>query len=551
MSAAAVLIPIALLLPLALALWLAMAAGAWRRSGRWLLPAASLPAVALALLPAETIRVDWLLLGLDLGTDAASRPFLLLLGIAWSLAAWHALDYVHDHGRRFWLFWLLTLTGISAVFLAQDAAGFYSGYVVMTLAGYGLVLHDRTEEARRAGRVYLVLGLIGEVLIVSGLFALAARFGNVTLVELAAELRSNGPGGWAAGLLFAGFAVKMGTLPLHVWLPLAHPVAPVPASAILSGVIVKAGLFGWIRFLPPEALPTAAPMEVLVVLGLAGAFYAALMGLTQSRPKAILAWSTVSQMGLLLGIFAATLAGPLERDLLLPVLALWALHHGLTKAALFLATGCAPTTTLWRRVLFIVPALSLAGAPLTTGALAKSAAKGGFAAAQLPDWVIAAYTLSSVTTALLLVHLYQRLRATDAQERSAHPAWVLLTIAALAVPWLWAGSEGFAYLPGSVAVWDASWPLLLAAALWWAWRQAHLPVLRLPEDEMLSLWRWARGRAPATFDHSASRLRLPLPQAGKTFAAALERAERSLTRMPAAGAGVILLTLLMWLGLVL
>jgi len=461
------MILLALLLPLLLALACLLG---MQRPVRWLLPVASLPMLGLALMPESRLELNWLLLGLEVGADALTRPFLLLLGLAWSLAAWHALDYIKDRQRSFWFFWLLTLAGISLGFLAQDAAGFYCGYAVMGLAAYGLILHDRSSAAHKAGRIYLMLALLGEVLILTGLFQLGARFGNVPLAELGVLLGESADGGLAGYCLLAGFAVKMGVLPLHVWLPLAHPVAPAPASAILSGVIVKAGLLGWLRFLPPETFGTSPPVIALVLLGLTAAFYAVFMGLTRSEPKAILAWSTVSQLGLLLVLFAATLIGEAERAFLLPIIGIWVLHHGLNKGALFLATACAPTLTRWRVLLFALPALSIAGLPLSSGGLAKGMAKDGLTMASLPDWTLTAFSLSSITTAWLLWHLFDRLQQ-SAGEARAHPAWIALTVLATTVPWLWAASEGLASWPTLTSWWDGIWPLLLASAIALSWKR--------------------------------------------------------------------------------
>ncbi|MCC5886029.1 MAG: hypothetical protein JJT88_06295, partial [Gammaproteobacteria bacterium] len=532
------MILLALVLPLLLAL--ACLFGLQHRL-RWLLPCASLPVLGVALMPEGRVELDWLLFGVAVGGDAMSRPFLLLLGLAWSLSAWHALDYIGKRQQSFWFFWLLTLSGISLTFLARDAAGFYCGYAVMGLAAYGLILHDRSDEARRAGRIYLVLALFGEVLILTGLFQLGARYGNFALADLGTLLGD--PAGFelAGWCLLAGFAVKMGVLPLHVWLPLAHPVAPAPASAILSGVIVKAGLLGWLRFLPTEIYGASPPILALAMLGLTAAFYAAVMGLTRSRPKAILAWSTVSQLGLLLVLFAAASVGELERALLLPIIGIWVLHHGLNKAALFLATVCAPTLTRWRLLLLALPALALAGLPLTSGGLAKGLAKEGLALAALPDWIQAAFGLSSITTTLLLWHLLHRLHQ-DGGEARAHPAWVALTLIALPVPWLWAASQGLASAPSLAAVWDGLWPLLLASAIALSW---HRFGWRLPDGSdlvtvtglrSLALPRARLSGLPATWNPR-------LPRAGTN----LLRLERSLAVVPVVGLGLLALLGGLWL----
>lgn len=537
---------VAVVLPLLLAAIIVAAPG---RRLLALAPLASLPALAIAVFPAEITRVDWALLGLSLGVDETSRSFLLLLGSAWSAAGWFALGSVTKERRSFWLFWLLTLSAITTAFLAQHAAGFYVGYAVMTLAGYGLVIHDRTEAARRAGRVYLILGLAGEACIITGLLLLAGQLGNFSFATLPASLPA--AGATATALLLAGFAVKMGALGVHVWLPLAHPVAPVPASAILSGVIVKAGLLGWIRFLPPEALPGLPSTTLLIILGLLGAVYAALMALTQTRPKVILAWSTVSQLGLFLVIFAVSLESAQARALLLPVLLLWVLHHGLNKAALFLAVGCAPLLSRWRTLLLALPALSLAGLPMTSGALAKDAVKAGFAAVEAPDWLITAFSLTSVTTTLLLVHLYRRLAAARTETAPAHPAWVLLTLGGLAVPWWWVSGTTLMGLPALSDLWSGLWPIVLAVGLALAWQRWHrAAALRLPEDEMLALGRWLGPRLRSLPDWPA-RMRLPWPPSDSARSAAkhLLRLEAAITSMALSGSILVLLGLLIWLSL--
>jgi formate hydrogenlyase subunit 3/multisubunit Na+/H+ antiporter MnhD subunit len=508
---------------------------------RWLLPAASLPVLGLALMPETRLELDWLLFGLELGGDALTRPFLLLLGLTWSLAAWHALDYIGQRQRSFWFFWLLTLGGISLAFLARDAAGFYCGYAVMGLAAYGLILHERSAAARRAGRIYLMLALFGEVLILTGLFQLGARFGNFPLAELGALLGERG-GGIAGGCLLAGFAVKMGVLPLHIWLPLAHPVAPAPASAILSGVIVKAGLLGWLRFLPPQTFGASIPVIALVLLGLAAAFYAALRGLTRTEPKAILAWSTVSQLGLLLVLFAAASVGEAERALLLPIIGIWVLHHGLNKSALFLATVCSPTLNRWRLLLFAVPALSIAGLPLTTGGLAKGAAKEGLARASLPDWTLTAFGLSSITTALLLWHLFDRLRQSPGKA-GAHPAWVMLTLLAISVPWLWA--VPFSLVSWPTSWWDGLWPLLLASAIAVSWKRLGwaLPVWPGRQGDP---WSSPAGYGP---DLPTGLPRAWMPRHQKAGRALL-RLEGKLSLLPVVGLGLLGLLLGIWLVLI-
>src|SRR5262249_34050582 len=151
----------------------------------------------------------------------------------------------------------------------------------------------------------------------------------------------------------------------------------IPAAAVLSGAAVKAGVIGLIRFLPFEtALPGWG--EALVAAGFFSAFYGVTIGITQVNPKTVLAYSSVSQMGLLAAVLGMGLAAG-DRSAMIPV-AFYALHHILVKGGLFLAVGVAPLTTRLRRLwLVLLPAaviaLGLAGLALTGGALAKLATK--------------------------------------------------------------------------------------------------------------------------------------------------------------------------------
>jgi len=419
------------------------------------------PWLPLTLLPPAgfvgSANAPLLLLDLRLGVDAISAPILLLCAIAWTLAGWMARSRVRRDTGLFWSGWLISLAGMSLALLTGDMAGFYAGFALLSLGSWLMIVHARSDDAHRAGRVYLTLTLIGEMGVFAGVVAIASTHGNVPLDQLAATVALSDGWQW---LILAGFAVKMGVVPLHVWLPLAHPVAPVPASAILSGVIVKAGLLGALRLLPPEAAGTQSLAPVLVPLGLASAFLGVLAGLCQTRIKVVLAYSTISQMGLVLAMFGALLA---SGGAAMPWLGVLVLHHGLNKAALFLACGCAPGRTALRRGLFALPAVALAAAPLSTGMLAKTGIKTSFAGAGLgPNWLLA-LSLSSAATALLMWRVWTLARE-DRQCVPAHPAWVLLVLAGLVVPWLWASGLG---LPPNLidALWPATWPLILAAAL--------------------------------------------------------------------------------------
>src|SRR5690606_5012679 len=247
-----------------------------------LAPWAALPALAVSLSgwPAGTLELPWLLVGTRIGMDPTTRVFLALTAALWLGAGHYAAAYHAPDPRRVRLhvFFLITLAGNLLLVLAADAVTFYLGFLTMSLAAYGLIAHADTPKARRAGRVYIVLVVLGEALILPALWLGIVGAASTALADMAASIRDDA---LARNLLLAGFGIKAALVPLHVWLPLAHPVAPTPASAVLSGAMVKAGILGWLGLLPADTASLPATGAALVVLGLAGAFGGALVGCAQ------------------------------------------------------------------------------------------------------------------------------------------------------------------------------------------------------------------------------------------------------------------------------
>jgi formate hydrogenlyase subunit 3/multisubunit Na+/H+ antiporter MnhD subunit len=399
-------------LPCALAL--ALLHRGWRQAVVSLMPWATLPALALALLgrPGMMIDIPWLMLGTRLGIDAASQVFLGFTALLWLLAGVYARSYLaQDAGQsRFVAFYLVTMSGNLGLILAQDMLSFLLFFAVMSFASYGLIIHNRDPEAVWAGQVYIALVVVGEVLLFTAMVLAASSAGSVYFPEVTAAVAQDARRDVIIAFVLAGFGIKVGALPLHVWLPLAHPAAPVPASAVLSGTMVKAGLLGWLRLLPlgGPALPVWGAL--CLVVGLAAALYGVLIGVTQRNPKTVLAYSTISQMGLLTVVVGLGLLVPDSWVRLLSVLLVYAAHHALAKGALFLSVGVIDSVSGrgWQRGLMaaglLLPALALAGAPLTTGACAKAFFKTAAALAPAP-WAAllgGLLPLASLGTTLLM-----------------------------------------------------------------------------------------------------------------------------------------------------
>jgi hydrogenase-4 component B len=365
------------------------------RIALWLLPLAPLPALVFALMGAPgVILLPDLILEMSLGAMKGGALLIGMTASVWTAAGLYAALTFAGEGQangRFCGFWCLTLAGNLGVFLALDIATFYVAFAAVSLGAWFLVVHDRTAQALHAGKVYIILAIVGEATLLSGLLIGADAAGSFTITQVRDALADASLGGPAAALMVAGFGIKAGMVPLHVWLPLAHPAAPVPGSAVLSGAIVKAGLIGVLAFIPAAAMPELA--GAVTALGLFGTFGAALWGLTQRDPKAVLAYSTISQMGLMLTLAVSTGAA---------IAPFYALHHGLAKGALFLLVGVylAARSERDRRAALVLAgavALSVAGLPFTGGSLVKAAAK-----AEVAPWLALTISASGATTTALL-----------------------------------------------------------------------------------------------------------------------------------------------------
>ncbi len=488
----AVLLIAAPTLPLALTL-LAASRGRLADLALRMAPWAALPALAaVAWADAVEVSVTWLMLGSHLGLDATGRAFLGFTAFLWLTAGIYARSYLtHDpSARRFFVFFLLSMSGNLGLIVALDALTFFLFFTLMSLASYGLVVHERTPENLRAGRVYIVLAILGEVLVFAGIVLVVAASGYT--FPIAHREASS----LAVGLLLVGFGIKAGALPVHVWLPLAHPAAPTPASAVLSGAMIKAGLLGWLRFLPLGVVELPGWGTTAVAVGLLGALYGVVAGLSQRDPKVVLAYSSVSQMGYLTMAVGLGLLAPALWPAVLATIVLYATHHALAKGTLFLGVGAAAGPRWLVVPALVLPALALAGASLTSGASAKAALKGVFFAVSMPgsEWLGALFTVATFGTALLMGRFLVVLSVrADTQHTIGGMAWGawLVTVLAVATAALW--------IPGAqlVTAPEALWPVLvggMVSLLLWRYGprlEAWPRVVRVPPGDILDpLARW-------------------------------------------------------------
>jgi len=296
--------------------------------------------------------------------------------------------------------------------------------------------------------------------------------------------------GATLGLIIAGFGMKIGMIPFNGWMPLTYSAAPIPAAALLSGAGVKAGVIGLIRF-SPLGIPLEGWGDALVALGFLSAVYGVALGLTQQNTKVILAYSSISQMGVITAALGATLVkGPADPSL---DVAFYAANHLLVKAALFLTIGALATRDIKHShttfILAALLALSLAGLPLTGGALAKLATKAQFAGGS--EAVLA--ILSSIGTAMLMTHFLFCLATPPPVAAQECPVslvrfWPAIALGAILLPWAFypaVGDASYALEFGNLL--DGLWPVALGVALALGLKRSGWSLPRVPVGDSIVL----------------------------------------------------------------
>ena len=500
---------------------------------QWLAPFPALAAATVAIVDGP-LAFDAPALRLSLRLDLAGALLLATAALLWIVVgAGVFLGKAGRPGERAAISWLLTMTGSLGVFIADDLLSFYLLYALVSIPAYGMIVTTEAPGQKRAGAVYMAFTILGEGLLILAFAMLAAGApsGGVRIPDVVAALPGSPWRDATLALIFAGFGMKMALAPMNGWMPLTYTAAPLPAAAVLSGAAVKAGVIGLIRFLPLD-VPMQAWGDALAVLGFVSAFYGVAIGLTQTNPKTVLAYSSISQMGVIAAALGlALIAGDAAAR---PEVAFYAANHMLAKGALFLTIAALPAMgadrSSWRIALAAALALTLAGLPFTGGALAKLAVKSSF------DSGLAAglASASSAATALLMLHFLRLLISRPApldEEATAvsafRPAWPVIAAGAILVPWLLypaIGELSDALAPGKL--WDSLWPILIGAAL-----AAVLPRLqrflpRIPEgDSVVAL--------EAAFERSLA------------LGAPLEKIDASLRMWPVGGLALLAIALIL------
>ena len=324
-----------------------------------LFPLGALLGVALAVLAGVALGAEPETVVLPLGLpdlpfhlrlDALSAFFLLLLGIGAAAVSWFSAGYFRgSQGTAPGLVCLqyhVFLAAMALVLLADDAYAFMVAWETMALASFFLVITDhRLPEIRRAGFLYLVIAHVGAIAILLCFGVLQGATGDYTFDGMRTAPLA---GAWPAIAFFLalfGFGAKAGLLPLHVWLPEAHPAAPSPVSALMSGVMLKTAIYGLLRVaFDLMGHPVWWWGAITLALGLLTALYGVVFATVQSDMKRLLAYSSIENIGIIVaGIGLAILFADYGKDLFaalaMTAVLYHALNHAVFKTLLFLATG--------------------------------------------------------------------------------------------------------------------------------------------------------------------------------------------------------------------
>lgn len=345
--------------------------------------------------PSAALRVVWEVPygSFFVGLDPLSAFFLLPIFVLSAVTALYGSEYLQVYRAQkslgsSWFFFNLLVASMTVVVIARNGVLFLAAWEVMALASFFLVtFEDEHESVRDAGWIYLVATHCGTAFLLALFLLLGREHGSLDFDQFTA---SAGP-----GLLFIlaviGFGAKAGFMPLHVWLPEAHPAAPTHVSALMSGVMIKTGMYGLVRFLTFLGPPALWWGWMLCGVGLISGIFGILFALTQRDLKRILAYSSVENMGIItlglgLGLIGVSTGSPTLAVFGLAGGLLHVVNHALFKGLLFLGAGAvmhgAHTRNIerlggllkrmpWTGCTFLLGAVAIAGLPPLNGFLSE------------------------------------------------------------------------------------------------------------------------------------------------------------------------------------
>lgn len=370
-------------------------------------------------------------LGISFRLDGFRMIYGLVTSFMWMMVTLLSPQYfeTYRNRNRFYTFLLVTLGATMGVFLSADFYTTFIFFEIMSLTSYVWVAHDEKKASMRAAETYLGISVIGGMVMLMGLFMIYNAFGTLDFAELKNALvvmegiNIITPQGIAGAIcILFGFAVKAGAFPVHIWLPKAHPVAPAPASALLSGVLTKTGIYGIL--LVSICMMAHVPMFGFALLGVAlvTMVLGAILALFSVDLKRVLACSSLSQIGfILVGVAVFVLSG-MENALAARGTFIYMVNHSVLKLVLFMAAGVIfmNTHTLdlnrlkgfgrkkpFLHACFLLGVLGISGIPFFNGYVGKTLIHEGLLeVTSIPGWVEGAFLISGGCTLAYMLKLY-------------------------------------------------------------------------------------------------------------------------------------------------
>lgn len=330
-------------------------------------------------------------LPVTLHSDGVGKFFAVLIAVVWTLAGAYSFEYMahEEHLNRFYGFYVSTMGVLFALCFSGTIVTYYMFYEMMSLLSVPLVMHTMSKEAVAAGVKFLIYSVVGASLVLLGVF-LVSPFVNSFSFAPSGVINTDAIRGHetrvlvASMLMIVGFGTKAGMFPLHGWLPTAHPAAPSPASAVLSGIITKTGVLGMIRllffFIGKRTLEGTWVQTAFMSLTLFTIFMGSLLAFKEKLLKKRLAYSSVSQVSYILfglstlhpiGVIGAMLhiaAHSLIKDTLFMSAGAIILKTGKTKVSELKGIGKQMPAVMW---CFTLTSVGLIGIPPCLGFVSK------------------------------------------------------------------------------------------------------------------------------------------------------------------------------------
>lgn len=331
-------------------------------------------------------------LGLHFRMDDFRMIYGGIAAFMWMMATLVSGEYFQGHRnvRRFYLFLLVTLGATMGVFLSADLFTTFIFFEIMSFTSYVWVAQEESAPALRAAGTYLAVAVTGGLVMLMGIFLLYHQLGTLEIAALrwaSSKVSDKSVIYVAGGCMLFGFGAKAGAFPLHIWLPKAHPVAPAPASALLSGILTKTGIYGILILSCQLFLYDGAWGSLILALGVGTMLTGAVLAVFSVDLKRTLACSSVSQIGfILVGVGMQCLLGE-RNEIAIRGTLLHMINHSLIKLVLFLAAGVIYRNThdldldrirgYGRRKpllagIFLTGALAIGGIPMFGGYISKT-----------------------------------------------------------------------------------------------------------------------------------------------------------------------------------